>query len=171
VIEEQFKGWMIERYRFRMDNPSAYPRRRSFTKTAWSSNLVAWRKLVAEWIEINATGTVMQLQQFINTVNCELWDPLNGKEISSEGLIGRLGFGYPEDGTLPPGVAVLTRSVDTQDDRLETALWGWGAGEEAWLIEWDLIEGDPGTPRPWKELDEIRKRRYKFANGHELGAA
>lgn len=163
VIEEHEKAWMIENGTYVAHNPDAGPRRRSFTKTAWASNLVPWRKLVAEWLEVQ--GNPMQLQQFINTVNCELWDPLNGKEIKLEGLVERLGVGYPEDGSVPPGVAVITRSVDVQDDRLETAVWGWGHGEQAWLLEWELIEGDPGTPAPWRQLDVIRGRSYKSVAG------
>jgi phage terminase large subunit GpA-like protein len=65
---------------------------------------------------------------------------------------------------VPDEVAVLTRSVDVQGDRLETAVWGWGAGEEAWLIEHELIPGDPGTPAPWKELERsFRRARTRHA--------
>lgn len=166
VIEEHHKGWMIEHGQFIARNPAAGPRRRSFWKNALTSNLVAWRKLVAEWIELQ--GKVNELQQFINTVLCELWDPLNGRETKLEGLLERQGIGYPEDGSVPNQVAVLTRSVDTQDDRLETAVWGWGEGEEAWLVEWELIEGDPGTAAPWRKLDEIRARTYKNSAGVAL---
>lgn len=166
VIEEHHKAWMIEHGKFIAQNPDAGPRRRSFWKNSLTSNLVAWRKLVAEWIEIQ--GKVMELQAFINTVLCELWDPVHGKETKLEGLVERQGLGYPENDTVSDQVAVLTRSVDTQDDRLETAVWGWGDGEEAWLVEWELIEGDPGTVTPWKTLEEIRARKYRTASGAEL---
>lgn len=163
VILEHEKGWMIENGQWVAQNPSAGPHRRSFWKNALTSNLVSWWKLVEEWFAVQ--GDPLRLQQFINTVLCELWDPLNGKEIKGDSLIARQGLGYPEDGSLPPAVAVLTRSVDVQDDRLETAVWGWGQGEEAWLIEWELIEGDPGTPTPWRELEVQRARTYKNAAG------
>ncbi|HEY9227402.1 MAG TPA: terminase gpA endonuclease subunit, partial [Gemmatimonadaceae bacterium] len=176
VIEEHEKAWMLDNYVFVAHNPGAGPVRRSFTKTAWASNLASWRRLVAEWIEIQ--GKVTELQTFINTVNCELWDPMNGKEIKLGGLVERLGIGYPETNAkghspfstplLPPDVAVLTRSVDVQDDRLETAVWGWGHGEEGWLVEWESIPGDPGTPTPWRELDIVRARSFKNAHGVTL---
>jgi len=168
VIEEHHKAWMLENAKWVAMNPAAGPRRRSFKKTAWASNLVAWRKLVSEWLEIQAEKLVTQLQQFINTVNCELWDPLNGKEVNTEGLITRLGVGYPADGTLPPEIGLLTAAVDTQDDRLEYAVWGWGAFEESWLVRWYLIEGDPATQKPWRELDRLRAIPYAFANGFAL---
>jgi phage terminase large subunit GpA-like protein len=166
VIEEHHKGWMIERGTWVAKNPDAGPRRRSFWKSALTSNLVSWAKLVYEWSEVQ--GKPEELQQFVNTVLCELWDPIEGEEIGADGLLARLGVGYPEGGAVPDGVAVLTRSVDTQGDRLETAVWGWGEGEEAWLLEHDLIVGDPSTTAPWKELTAILKRRYRTVSGVEL---
>lgn len=163
VIEELHKGWMIERGQFIAQNPDAGPRRRSFWKNALTSNLVSWRKLVHEWIEVQSSRE--QLQQFVNTVLCELWTPVDGEEVHAEGLLKRLGQGYPKDGSVPDEVAVLTRSVDTQGDRLETAVWGWGEGEEAWLIETDIIPGDPSTVEPWKALDALRRRTYRTAAG------
>lgn len=176
VIEEHHKAAMIERGKWIAKNPSAGPRRRSFWKNALTSNLVAWGKLVAEWIEIQKGGKVEELQTFINTVLCELWDPLNGKETKPEGLKARRGLGYPEGndapgGPVPDQVAVLTRSVDTQDDRLEVAVWGWGEGEESWLVDWQLIPGDPATPVPWAALDEFLNKTYATASGHVLTPA
>jgi phage terminase large subunit GpA-like protein len=143
---------------------------RSFWKNALTSNLVAWAKLVHEWLEVQ--GKPEQLQQFVNTVLCELWNPDRGRgEVDS--LIRRQGKGYPKDndrgtGTVPAGVAILTRSVDVQGDRLETCVWGWGANETSWLIEHELIPGDPSTIEPWGKLDEIMKRRYTHASTVKL---
>jgi phage terminase large subunit GpA-like protein len=163
VIEEHEKGGMIAAGQWLAQNPDAGPRRRSFWKNALSSNLVSWRKLVHEWIEVQ--GKPEELQQFMNTVLCELWSPVEGEEVGAEGLIRRLGVGYPPGGHVPDGVAVLTRSVDVQGDRLETAVWGWGDGEEAWLLEHEIIPGDPGAGEVWKELDGVRRRVYRTAAG------
>ena len=72
--------------------------------------------------------------------------------------------------TVPRGVGVLTRSVDVQGDRLETMVYGWGAGTECWPVEFELIPGDPSLPEkhpnsPWKVLSEMLPRTYT----HELG--
>lgn len=163
VIEEYHKAAMIDRYRFVVHAPQNGPTRRSFTKNALASKLVSWVKLVREWMEIQ--GKVLELQTFINTVLCELWDPLDGKSIKLDNLLNRRGRGYPENGTVPDGVAFLMRSVDTQDDRLETAVWGFGEKEESWLIEWDLIPGDPATTEPWGALNQIIDRTYTTESG------
>jgi phage terminase large subunit GpA-like protein len=167
IIEEKEKAGMIARYRWIAQAPEKGPRRRSFWKNLLASNLVPWRKLVAEWIEVQ--GKPMELQVFINTVQCELFDPIEGEEVEVDSLLRRQGKGYPKDndrdtGIVPAGVAILTRSVDVQGDRLETCVWGWGANETSWLIEHELIPGDPSTLEPWTKLDEIMKRRYLHAS-------
>jgi phage terminase large subunit GpA-like protein len=171
IIEEHSKAEMISKYRFIAQNPSAGPRRRSFWKNLLASNLIPWRKLVQEWLEVQ--GKPLELQVFINTVQCELFDPIEGEEVEVDSLLRRLGKGYPKDndrgtGTVPAGVAILTRSVDVQGDRLETCVWGWGANETSWLIEHELIPGDPSTIEPWTKLDEILARRYNHASGIRL---
>lgn len=179
VIEEYQKAWMIERHRWVARAPENGPRHRSFTKNLIGSNLVAWRKLVAEWKDVQ--GKVGELQTFINTVLCELWDPLSGKSIKLDDLLDRRGVGYPETDdpnarTVPDGVAYLTRSVDTQDDRLETAVWGWGEKDESWCIDWELLPGDPaklgpdsdGNPSPWQLLDKSIDRTYRTESGAEV---
>jgi phage terminase large subunit GpA-like protein len=167
VIEEHHKGWMIERGQWIAQNPDVGKRRRSFWKNALTSNLVSWVKLATEWLEIQ--GKIEELQTFVNTVLCELWNPIEGEEVGAQGLIDRLGVGYPEDGSVPDEVAVLVRSVDTQGDRLETTVWGFGEGEEAWLVEYELLPGDPsGDGTVWRDLEAVRKRTYKTASGAAL---
>jgi phage terminase large subunit GpA-like protein len=48
---------------------------------------------------------------------------------------------------LPAGVLTVTAGVDTQKDRLEIELVGWGAGEESWGIEHIVLHGNPAEPR------------------------
>jgi phage terminase large subunit GpA-like protein len=58
---------------------------------------------------------------------------------------------------LPAGVLWLTAGVDTQDDRLECSVWGWGLDDERWSIEHKTFPGDPSLPdtdpaSPWAAL-------------------
>jgi phage terminase large subunit GpA-like protein len=171
VIYEHEKAAMIDRYRYVARAPQNGPTVRSFTKNALGSKMVSWRKLVAEWMEIQ--GKALELQTFINTVLCELWDPLNGKSIKLDSLLDRRGLGYPpmksaDDRPVPDAVAYLQCSVDTQDDRVERAVWGFGAGEEAWLVDWEMIPGDPATAAPWAALDEAIRKSYTTESGAVL---
>jgi len=55
------------------------------------------------------------------------------------------------------GVIILTAAVDTQDNRLELKIQGWGEGMERWMIDYHVIHGDPALPATWDALDEILK--------------
>ncbi len=48
---------------------------------------------------------------------------------------------------LAPGVAVLTAGVDVQGDRIEVQVVGWDRDEEAWVIDYRVLWGDPSGPR------------------------
>lgn len=72
---------------------------------------------------------------------------------------------------LPQGVLLLTAAVDTQDNRLEYEVAGWGHGEERWGIRKGVILGVPDTPEVWEQLDRVLDKTYKFANGRGLKIA
>ncbi|WP_322105860.1 phage terminase large subunit family protein [Paraburkholderia sp. J41] len=57
--------------------------------------------------------------------------------------------------SIPLGVLLLTASVDTQGDRLEVEISGWGRGMRNWTVDHIVIRGDPATPEPWAVLDRI----------------
>ncbi|MDX5091636.1 terminase gpA endonuclease subunit, partial [Lactobacillus crispatus] len=65
---------------------------------------------------------------------------------------------------LPDGVLLLTMAVDTQNDRLEYEVVGWGKEEESWGIEKGVIWGKPDNPQVWQELDDKRSKVWRFAN-------
>ena len=44
---------------------------------------------------------------------------------------------------VPDGVIYLTAGVDTQDNRFEVEVVGWGIGKESWGIRYQKIYGDP----------------------------
>lgn len=60
--------------------------------------------------------------------------------------------------TIPRGCLVLTASVDTQNDRLEAKILGWGRGLRVWVVDYVVIRGDPSTPEPWNALDTLLER-------------
>lgn len=161
VIEQSAKHQMVARGQW----VATHPERRthlSFHMNALISPFdgARWPLLVKEWLE--AQGKAEQIRVFVNTVLGEPWED-DGTQVDAHILAERYETYAAE---VPERVAVLTRSVDVQGDRLETVVWGWGEGEECWPIEYELIPGDPGTPDPWKELDTMLSRTYE----HESGA-
>ncbi len=67
---------------------------------------------------------------------------------------------------IPEGVLLLTAGVDVQGDRLECSIFGWGAGEEWWLIAHYVLHGDPLQNTVWQDLDMVLAQEYQ----HPLGA-
>ncbi|UCX03565.1 phage terminase large subunit family protein [Shewanella glacialimarina] len=109
----------------------------------WSAynTLNSWAKLVTEFYK--AKGDKEKLQTFVNTKLGQPWDNDNGERIEWEDL-GRRREMYP-NGNMPDWVVYLTAGVDTQDDRYEGRVWGWGAGKECALIDRFILYGDPAN--------------------------
>lgn len=106
------------------------------------------------------------LQTWMNTALGETWEDA-GETVEPEGLLARR---EPyDDKELPAGVLMLTVGGDTQDDRVECQLIGWGADEECWPLSQTVIRGNPGDSRFWRdEVDPHLKRRYRTEDGREL---
>ncbi|MCG3706396.1 phage terminase large subunit family protein [Aliarcobacter butzleri] len=69
---------------------------------------------------------------------------------------------------VPNGVFILTAGVDTQDDRLEVEVVGWGKYGESWSIAKLILEGDPKFPRVWQKLDNVLENSYKHESGIDM---
>lgn len=165
AIEERWKPWMIANGRYVAQNAAAGPRHRSFRKNGLTNALSSWRKQRDEWLDVQHKP--LELQTFINTVLVELYDPTGGERLDAEGLFAQLET-YPAE--VPGGVGALARVVDTQDDRLETTVWGIGERDEMWLIDFELIPGNTSVPlggegSPWDELARVIGRGYKHEHG------
>lgn len=66
-------------------------------------------------------------------------------------------------GLIPPGVAMLTAGIDTQDDRLEVTVMGWGLGEECWVIGHWVLWGDPSGAALWKDLERLLRTKFRHS--------
>jgi phage terminase large subunit GpA-like protein len=85
-----------------------------------------------------------------------------GKDLRLEALLARCEHWAAET---PDGVAVLTAGIDTQEDRFEVEVVGWGRNEESWSIDFEVIDGDPADPSTRKRLDDYLKRTWRRADG------
>lgn len=85
-----------------------------------------------------------------------------GREVAASALMERREIWGAE---VPDGVAVITAGVDTQDDRVEIEIVGWGRGEESWSIRTETLEGDPSLPELWERLNAVLERPLLRADG------
>lgn len=105
------------------------------------------------------------LQVWVNTVLGETWEE-SAEKVDGTALVNR-GEAYDEE-TLPVAVQALTAGVDTQGDRLEVQIIGWGAREESWVVAYHVLHGDPAQGAVWKELDQVLLESYRREDGQAL---
>ncbi|MDO5574425.1 MAG: phage terminase large subunit family protein [bacterium] len=155
-IRKQPKKWIAQ-------NPDAYKNgTRSFWINAFSSPWMSWSKLVLKFLQ--AKNEPEKLKTVFNTLFGELWEDRGDLE-DEEGMLGRREEYKAE---LPDGVLCLTCGVDTQDNRLEYEVVGYGFHEENWGIEKGIIMGKPSEADVWERLDGIIDRSWHFENGKSL---
>jgi phage terminase large subunit GpA-like protein len=135
---------------------------RSFWINGFYSPWLSWEKIIIRFLE--AGKDPEKLQPVFNTLFGQLWDPRG--EIEDEDELASRAEEYGAE--LPDGVLVLTMGVDTQDNRLEYEVVGYGLFEENWGIEKGIIDGNPASPETWEKLDGIIDRVWHFRNGKGL---
>jgi phage terminase large subunit GpA-like protein len=172
LIPHSRKRWMVERGEWRPTATPTRPGLRSYHIWAgygYSPNST-WEQLVREFLEVK--GDRDQLRTFVNTVLGETFEEDYAIKQSAEGLMARREEYEP--GTCPEGVLLLTCGVDVQGgggaigERLAVSVWGWGRGEEAWLVWHQEIYGDPTRPEVWGQLDAVIQATWPRVGGGEL---
>ncbi|MGG1618221.1 phage terminase large subunit family protein [Paenibacillus sp. NRS-1781] len=137
--------------------------RRGFHINQLSSPWSDWREVSKKFLIAKREG-VDKLKVFINTVLGEPWET-KVKGMDEKTLMQRREVYETE---VPEGVKVITAAIDTQDDRFEVEIMGWGAGKESWRIEYHRIYGDLDRPEVWEELDRFLCRSWVGPNGREF---
>lgn len=126
---------------------------------------VSWLSLAKQYVkakEADDKGDPEPMQVFYNTRLARCWD--NVKERTRAEDLKARAEPYSLR-SVPDKAIALTAAVDTQDNRLELKIMGWGEGMERWVIDYQIIHGDPATDGPWDTLDELLKTPLRRANG------
>lgn len=163
LIPSHKQPLMLARGEWRATNPASdIP---GFWISQMYSTRKTWGDLAREFLK--AKKDPENLKAFTNTVLAQPWEDQHEKKIDHHALAGRC----EHYSVLPPEVAVLTLGVDTQDNRLEASLWGWGRDEESWSFRHFIIPGDPDKPDVWRALDAILTDEYEHESGLTLRIA
>ncbi|WP_163538294.1 phage terminase large subunit family protein [Gracilibacillus sp. YIM 98692] len=139
---------------------------RGFHLSEFVSPWRKWKEIVSDFLESKKKGKEA-LKVWTNTSLGETWEE-DGDQIESDALHERLEK-YNAD--VPNGVKILTAAVDTQDDRFEIEVVGWGEGKESWGIDYHVIYGNLNQPKIWNELDEYLSRTWTKEDGSHYGIA
>ena len=137
---------------------------------------VSWADLVQQFTEASHAakmGDISKLKTFTNTVLAETWEE-QGDRIATHELVRRA-----EDyklRTVPWGGLIITAGVDTQGDRLEAYAWAVGRHTERWLVDHQVLYGDPALPEdqpssPWALLTKWRQTEFLHDSGKILTIA
>ena len=154
VIDESKKQWMINNGEWIATQPLLKTAGFHISElySVWST----WADMAINFLE--AKKNPETLKTFINTALGESWEE-QGDTVEYETLLGRrLNYDFTN---IPEDVLVLTAGVDTQKDRLELQLVGWGKNYEAWVCDYKIFWGDPNALNVWSDLDAYLKRRFK----------
>jgi phage terminase large subunit GpA-like protein len=120
-----------------------------------------WPDLVERWLD--AQGDPARLKTFINDRLAEPWEDKATSHVRAN-LVQERAIPYPLR-TAPHGVVRVTAGVDTQDDRLEVQIIGWGAGRRWWVIDYAVLPGDPALDDVWTALTDLLNRPIEHATG------
>ena len=166
-IAEHQKTAMLAAGRWIPNNPNAPKHRRSYHINSLYSPLgwYSWANAVQDWLD--AQGDVELLKTFTNTVLAECWKE-HVNDVNAQML--KANAEAYERGIVPAGGLVLVAAVDVQDDRLEAYVYAFGRGDEQWLVDYEVIYGDPGIPAedagsPWAELNDWLHKPWKHTSG------
>lgn len=146
------------------DNPV-----RGFHLNTLASTLSTWREIVEKFLEANEAvkkGNVELMKVWTNTELGQTWEE-DGETIDDSELLKRRESYNCE---IPPEVLYLTAGVDTQDDRFEVEVVGWGPDYESWGIKYAAIYGDTTNKQStvWNDLDVFLSQTFQKKDGTKL---
>lgn len=164
------KNKAVQKGRWFLAEPLKETRQRRHFSFHISALYSPWKSLadiVKTYLEIN--GNAKKEMGFVNTILGEVYEE-SKIEIKENDFVDRLEHYGAE---VPEGALILTSGADTQPDRIEAELVGWGAGEESWSLDYqvffgntDVKEGLPGSP--WDAYTAWRRKVRTNAKGVEF---
>ena len=172
LIEEHHKGQMLASGEWR-SHAQGDGETIGFHLNALYSPLgwMDWRSLAKQFEKAKKAqnrGDLEPMQVFYNTRLAKVWDSAQ-EQTKADVLKERARRETYGIGSMTLRVLMLTASVDVQANRLELMVMGWGVGMERWIIDYQVIWGDPADERTWAVLDEKLKVRYPHPCGVGLG--
>lgn len=172
LIEEHYKGDMLARGEWRAHAQGdgetvGFHLNALYSPLGWMD----WKSLAKQFEKAKKAqvkGDLEPMQVFYNTRLAKVWDSAQ-EQTKAAVLIARARLETYGVGSMPLGVLMLTASVDVQANRLELMVMGFGVGMERWVIDHQIIWGDPANESTWSVLDDKLKVRYRHPCGVGLG--
>lgn len=167
-IQEFAKTDMMAAGQWVAHNPGAVSGIRSYTANCLYYPIglgPRWATLAQMWLDVQ--GDQARLKTFVNDRLAEPWEDKSARNVKPNVVADRA-EPYPLR-TAQPGVLAITAGVDTQDDRLEVQIVGWGRGRRFWVLDYLVLPGDPALPTVWDALADLLGRPIQHASGALMG--
>jgi len=127
---------------------------RGFHLNTLPSSFCGWAEMVEKFKlakkELDS-GNPEMMKVWVNTELGQTWEE-RGESVENTELYARR---ETYEAEVPDDVLVLTAGVDTQDDRFEVEVVGWGVEKENWGIRYQKIFGDMLEEDIWNDLDNF----------------
>lgn len=137
-----------------------------FHVNALGCRRVSLPKLVRRWDK--AHRNPRRLKAFVNLVLAETYRE-SGDAPDWQRLLERREDWQPS--IVPSGVVFLSAGVDVQPDRVEVRVYGFGRGEQAWLVDVRIVPAKPWDEETSAELTKILNGTWRHESGADLGLA
>ncbi len=146
--------------------PAEAPRHIAFHIWTAYSPAVQWSQIMREFfaaLEAMERGDDAKMKAWVNTTRGETW----------EGEIERTDADELKQRAEPFKLRILPRDCllllcggDTQGNRIEAQVWGYGIGGQMWTIDHRVFFGNPAQEEVWAELEEfLFGETYQHASG------
>ncbi|KJZ41750.1 phage terminase large subunit family protein [Pseudomonas fluorescens] len=172
LIEEYHKGEMLAKGEWRAHAEGdgetvGFHLNALYSPLGWMD----WKSLAKQFEKAKkaqAKGDLEPMQVFYNTRLAKVWDSAQ-EQTKADELRRRARLEDFTLGSLSAAVLMITGAVDVQANRLEFMAMGWGVGMERWVVDYQVVSGDPADERTWAALDELLKAKYRHPCGVGLG--
>ncbi|HAP0213242.1 TPA: phage terminase large subunit family protein [Escherichia coli] len=157
--------WTRDGLTFYSAGDEEIPPPRSISYHIWTaySPFTTWVQIVYDWLD--ALKDPKGVKTFINTTLGEPYEEAVAEKLSFELLLEKV---CHYDAQVPLRVVYLTAGIDSQKNRYEIYVWGWAPGEEAFLIDKQIIMGRPEDEDTLKRVDAVIRKKYRHADGTEI---
>lgn len=170
LIDEHYKTWMMAEEngaKWIPHNPGHI--HRGYYAPAYLSPIgfVSWNEIFREFLVAKkemSRGQINKMKTWVNTRDAKAW----------EGEVDTVKVDHlPErcehyEAEVPNGVYVLTAGVDTQNNRFEVEVVGYGRAGETWSIDYAIIHGDPNDVETKNRLAEYLGKTFTCKDGSKM---
>lgn len=172
-IEENHKTRMLERGEWRPTADSKRPRSRGYHLPGLYSPLGwrSWGDIATDWEQALALAARGDDTLLKKVTNMDLGEPYEqqGERATVSALKARRE--RYDHRMVPYGGLILVGGVDVQHNRLECHALAVGRQEEAWVVDYHVIWGDPLQGKVWEDLDAWLLAPLRYQNGAEMRIA